>query len=275
MKKSFLLLTALLAALVLIVSCGEDPFFKDVTFLDEDGKEISSQIVLVGDKATEPEIEIDGYSVKKWQTEDGEEFDFNTPISDHIRLKAFWREIKVGDKGPAGGVVFYDAGSVKTNTYKDKNNKDVEYTWRYLEAAPSETDETYYFGYYYKDNGNLSYCGATAYAIGNGRMTTSLLVNAMGDTARISTKSTETAVYAAKYADDYTYGGFDDWFLPSTHEIRSLINSKTVTPKYQYYMSSTEYGLNPTYKICTNKDGAEDYPDRDFNQAHVWPIRAF
>ena len=155
------------------------------------------------------------------------------------------------------------------------NGKEVKYIWKYLEAAPSATDSPYYFGYYYKD-GKLASCGATAYAIGNGRMTTSLLVNAMGDTARTNTKTTDTAVYAAKYADDYTCGGYDDWFLPSTHEIRQLYRSKTVTFNVGiYYMSSTEYSTNSESKICVNQAGTEKYVSRGIANAYVWPIRAF
>ena len=282
MKKSFLLLTALLAALVLFVSCGEDPFFKDVTFLDSDGTTVlSTEVVLVGDKASAPDYySFDNYgmTVEKWLTEDGEVFDLETDtISDNIKLKAVWRELKVGDRGPAGGTIFYVADTVQTSIYYDKNGKKVEYTWKYLEAAPSESDETYYFGYYYKD-GKLASCGATPYAIGQGRMTTSLLVNAMGDTAPIKTSSSETAVYAAKYADDYTCGGYDDWFLPSTHELRQIYRSKTVTYKYKYYMSSTEYSaVKPEANIClgSSTSDKELYLSRETADVHVWPIRAF
>ena len=277
MKKSFLLLTALLAALVMFVSCGEDPFFRVVTYLDNDGTTVlKTEGVLKGNKLSEYWPEKEGYDFIQWLTEDGEVYDPDTSVEEDIKLKAVWeKELAVGDTGPAGGKIFYVADKIQTSIYYDKDGKEVKYIWKYLEAAPSESTDFYYFGYYYKD-GELASCGATAYAIGNGRMTTSLLVNAMGDKARISTKSTDTAVYAAKYADDYTYGGFDDWFLPSTHEIRQLYRSKTVTfNDGVFYMSSTEYSTNSESKICVNQAGTEKYVSRGTAYAYVWPIRAF
>ena len=44
----------------------------------------------------------------------------------------------IGQTGPGGGLIFYDAGGEQTSTYTDKDGNTVEYTWRYLEAAPAD-----------------------------------------------------------------------------------------------------------------------------------------
>ena len=44
----------------------------------------------------------------------------------------------IGQTGPGGGIVFYDAGGEQTSTYTDKDGNTVEYAWRYLEAAPAD-----------------------------------------------------------------------------------------------------------------------------------------
>ena len=43
---------------------------------------------------------------------------------------------KIGDVGPGGGVVFYDAGKTVTSSYLDSSGSEVKYTWRYLEVSP-------------------------------------------------------------------------------------------------------------------------------------------
>ena len=111
----------------------------------------------------------------------------------------------IGDKGPAGGYVFYDKGY-----YSDG--------WRYLEAAPSDIGG-YAFGYYRPDGTNDKMVG-TSQAIGSGRYNTERLVEYMDiDGKAYSSSGTATAEYAAKKCLDYIYGKYDDWFLPSKDEL--------------------------------------------------------
>ncbi|MFM7762650.1 MAG: hypothetical protein ACKO73_06775, partial [Acidimicrobiaceae bacterium] len=118
---------------------------------------------------------------------------------------------KVGDIGPGGGIVFYDAG-------KD------EYWGRYLEMAPKACEgvrlpwrpagntKTVY-------NGSVSQSAAElrvlAKGLGMGKVNTRVITLAIGAGAK---------PYAAKFAEDSTCGGKDDWFLPSKDELDVAFN---------------------------------------------------
>jgi hypothetical protein len=95
---------------------------------------------------------------------------------------------KIGDTGPAGGIVFYDMGFTMNG-------------WRYLEAAPADIPGVWQWG---KEWQNVN---GTVNGIGNGKRNTQIIVE-------FFTQAGET-MKAAQVADAYEYGGFDDWFLPS------------------------------------------------------------
>lgn len=96
----------------------------------------------------------------------------------------------IGDIGPAGGLIFYDKGACTDG-------------WRYLEAAPEDVEiavDT--FGTPWGCHG-VFICG-TSVSVGSGDMNTEIITGACFDD-----------MYAAKAAQNYSYNGFDDWFLPS------------------------------------------------------------
>lgn len=97
---------------------------------------------------------------------------------------------KIGDKGPAGGWIFYDKG----------NSSDG---WRYLEAAPEDQAEDVQWGRYTKE-----ITGAKGTAVGTGKVNTAAII-----------KSFEESGNAAKIAASYSGGGKSDWFLPSIDEL--------------------------------------------------------
>jgi hypothetical protein len=99
--------------------------------------------------------------------------------------------------GPAGGWVFYDAGSAQS--------------WgRYLECAPASTEWT---GKQWGKVGT-SVVG-TKTAVGTGKSNTDLIV------AVLNAAPAETD-RAALLADALTYGGYSDWFLPSEDELYQM-----------------------------------------------------
>lgn len=103
------------------------------------------------------------------------------------------QEYKIGDRGPAGGIVFHDKGSTTEG-------------WRWLEAAPSDLGPAAW------NNGkNLQL--ETKTEVGSGEANTALIVAAQGE-----------GRYAAKLCADLSLGGCDDWFLPSKDELELLLS---------------------------------------------------
>ena len=103
---------------------------------------------------------------------------------------------KIGDIGPAGGIIFYDKG----------NNSNG---WRYLEAAPVDAETRAQWSVRNTRVEN------TQEGIGNGRRNTQLIIEAF--TRAIGEWDT-----AAQYCDDLEFNGFDDWFLPSKDELDQM-----------------------------------------------------
>ncbi len=169
---------------------------------------------------------------------------------------------KVGDTGPAGGIIFYDAGSTQTSTYKDKDGKDVTYTWRYLEAAPQDYDNATSWG----PSGSIY---ETKTDIGEGKSNTAKLMAAKANDNTLDFTAAEKCV-------DYGNGtDYDDWFLPSKDELNEMYKNKDKIGSFDNfgYWSSSEYnGSNAWEQLFNN--GYQDYYLRgeDF---YVRPIRAF
>jgi hypothetical protein len=138
---------------------------------------------------------------------------------------SFVTEYQVGEKGPAGGVIFYDKVS------KDNG-------WRYLETTYTDVDLIGPAGC------NLTVEINTDSAIGFG----------LENTAKIIEKCNE-ALIGAKLAKSYRLNDFNDWFLPSYFELKKIYESnvgqsttKALLTKYnpnnQYlYLSSTQKGI--------------------------------
>ncbi len=61
-------------------------------------------------------------------------------LTENITLYAGWVEFELLDTGPAGGWVFYDAGS-----FEDHNSDGI--SWRYLECAPEDALSSYWGTY--------------------------------------------------------------------------------------------------------------------------------
>ncbi|NCU81934.1 MAG: hypothetical protein EBV51_07995, partial [Acidimicrobiia bacterium] len=141
---------------------------------------------------------------------------------------------KVGDIGPGGGIVFYDAG-------KD------EYWGRYLEMAPKSCEgerlswrpagntKTVYTG---SGSQSAAELRLLAKGLGMGKVNTRVITLALG---------AGTKPYAAKFAEDSTCGGKDDWFLPSKDELDIAFN-----------------------RLAQNRVAGNDTPVGGFNKGYYW-----
>jgi len=108
------------------------------------------------------------------------------------RLSAGNSAYKIGDFGPAGGIIFYDKGTFSNG-------------WRYLEAAPAETEFKAEWGAYEK------YVSGTSPVVGAGKRNTEIIVEqlkALGENGK-----------AAQLCVALNFDGYKDWFLPSKDEL--------------------------------------------------------
>ena len=165
----------------------------------------------------------------------------------------------IGETGPSGGYIFYDKGS-----YSDG--------WRYLEAAPSDLNGSYAFGYT-SDNSIVG----TEDEIGKGMTNTTSLANAVYDA--YGNKIVNAAVACLNYSITVNGTIFDDWFLPSKEELNLLYenlhknNIGNFNGRY-YWSSSEENGSYAWRQLFDN--GGQNYETRanTFYSLYVRPVRA-
>jgi hypothetical protein len=111
--------------------------------------------------------------------------------SDSFSTKISAGTLRLGDRGPAGGFVFYDKGR-----YVDG--------WRYLEVAPRDLQRAEWGLYRVNVSGTKNELGA-------GKRNTELIIlelNRNGETGK-----------AAQLCNSSKIGVFSDWFLPSKAEL--------------------------------------------------------
>jgi hypothetical protein len=163
-------------------------------------------------------------------------FDFVNSVRENAECSTKALNCAIGDRGPAGGIVVYDAGS--------------DQQWgRYLEIAPKSCEivEVAFRTYATVSNPTLYTSNverSKAKAIGMGAKNTAMLA--------------ERFAGAAKMASDSTCNNYSDWFLPSKDELneafRQLSHSRTglqLTPvggfARGYYWTSSDYDGNTAW----------------------------
>ena len=185
------------------------------------------------------------------------------PVNTHV--------YHIGDKGPAGGIVFYL--SDKTGLHG-------------LEAAPADVPGE-------KDsNGNIGFTwgcwgwanndwtgttvGSTGKAIGTGAANTAAIIATCGSSGGLGNGNPDglgTAINAAAAAEAYTLNGFTDWYLPSKDELYLLYKQKSVVGGFaiaiDVYWSSTEYGAGDAWGQYFY-DGNQD----NYFKSSPLPVRA-
>ncbi len=147
--------------------------------------------------------------------------------------------LSIRDIGPAGGLIFY----INSNADKDG--------WKYLEAAPSETE---WADKRWGMRGGLVDCILTT--IGDGKSNTNEIVswldNNTDDTYGDVSNKTDRAAYLCY---ELEYNGFSDWFLPSRDELAKM---------YENCLCS---GF-----VCENNDGSLYWSSSEVNANASWVI---
>ena len=99
---------------------------------------------------------------------------------------------KIGDTGPAGGIVFYDKGIFSDG-------------WRYMEVAPASTQLSAQWGALDENIPGIES------ELGSGRENTRIIVEHLN--------LRRERDRAAQVCQNMDFGGFNDWFLPSLNEL--------------------------------------------------------
>ena len=163
----------------------------------------------------------------------------------NVTLFAQWSAITA--TGPAGGLVFYDKGSVSDG-------------WRYLEAAPSDQGESVW-------SNLISTAVGTSEDIGTGQTNTTAIIEKLGHTDS-----------AAQLCDALGEGEtYDDWFLPSKGELNLMYTNLHKEGLGDFddvaYWSSSESGAGLAWlQNFYNSDQNHSWKG---NSKGVWAARAF
>lgn len=162
--------------------------------------------------------------------------------------------LEIGETGPAGGLIFY-------------RKQDAAGIWRYLEAAPFDINGLF------KWAPNTNNASGTSTTIGSGQQNTETIVGFYGTSNS----------YAALSAQNYTLGGYSDWYLPSRDELVQMrdslftLNLGALTPEASYWSSTQDQIFNSNAWIVTmtnNPNGSVQSIIKTQN-CRLRPIRNF
>jgi len=165
---------------------------------------------------------------------------------------------KVGDTGPAGGIIFY------INPNYEEGSTDSAKSWKYLEAGKKDLVNAG-GSWDFKWSPTGVSCG-TGQSIGDG----------LENTKKLAEKGSDYEAACAVYGKDIYDNGYTDWFIPSWRELEHLMKTfKSAFSSEYSYWSSTEEGTSSAYAL-DNKNGnvAATSEDRD-KSYRVRPIRRF
>jgi hypothetical protein len=191
------------------------------------------------------------YTVKMVFTAGGEKSQTVIISARGITRVTFDDRYAIGERGPAGGIVFYDKGSYSNG-------------WRYLEAAPVETEFSAQWGAYEKNVG-----GPVAVA-GAGKRNTELIAAFL--------RNNRESGRAAQFCDSLVFDGYDDWFLPSKDELSLMYANLKARGLGEFsggwYWSSSESNNNTAWDQRFSDGGQYSNHVKD-NTHSVRAVRAF
>ncbi|MDR2729927.1 MAG: DUF1566 domain-containing protein [Treponema sp.] len=156
---------------------------------------------------------------------------------------------KIGDTGPAGGIVFYDRGSTGGG-------------WRYLEAAPAGTE--------FRDQwGPDTNVARTETAVGTGKRNTQFITTALKQNGK-----------AAYLCTSLNYNKHRDWYLPSKDELALMYNNLARRGlggfTTGYYWSSSQAGNIDNSNAWSMKfDNGNQGTSYKNNSCFIRAVRAF
>ncbi|MDR1363934.1 MAG: DUF1566 domain-containing protein [Spirochaetaceae bacterium] len=167
---------------------------------------------------------------------------------------------RIGDTGPAGGLIFY-----AKSAYGDG--------WRYLEAAPPETEFQASWGLEFED-AILPSLFSTSGNIGGGRGNTENFIA----NSYMFPQNEKTPRLAATGCRALDFGGYTDWFLPSKDELMfmyaNLASCGLGGFRGDAYWSSTESSYEYAY-FQSFREGKQFFNGYKLTPLAVRAVRAF
>jgi hypothetical protein len=185
----------------------------------------------------------------------------------NVTLYAQWTPYALRDIGPAGGYIIYDKGIYSKAEFSIVKAAPGPVpitppydTWRYLEAAPSDSPSAEW-----GCDGTLI-PGADGTAVGAGEQ------NTLDIEAGCATLDT-----AADLCANLSLGGYSDWFLPSRDELNLMYENLKAQGvdgfADNYYWSSSEYdATHAWYQLFGNGNQGNFYKESTYR---VRAVRAF
>jgi hypothetical protein len=175
---------------------------------------------------------------------------------------------KVGDKDPAGGLIFYPASFVTISpppvnrAYESGNTSPaggiIFYInpqagdWKYLETAPANTEKETFWAAEDFPSADID----NSRAVGTGKFNATYIMKHVTDRGG-------GFDWAAEVCDSLVVNGYDDWFLPSRDELHqmygNLVRRGLGEFKGDWYWSSTANGKEGRYAWRENfTDGTQN-----------------
>lgn len=177
---------------------------------------------------------------------------YQTALSPEILSFQTENFYNLGEIGPAGGKVFY-------------SSLDGTTSWHFLEAAPTDLSSSFSW------SNDITSCSGLSTSIGSGLSNTELIVLDQGLTGN----------YAALKAQQYTYGGYTDWFLPSRDELNLMYQNLYLNSGYglvtnsEYWSSSQDVNYSQNAWIVKMAVDANIYTKNKLTNCRVRVIRSF